>query len=104
MSARLRGRWLAAAAAMVCLGLAGCGNNVKGHTYAAADGSVTIAFQSGGAATVSFGPITSTCTYTQSGKQINLTCGGQTELLTMADDGSLNGPSDALLGHLTKVK
>jgi hypothetical protein len=100
----VRSGWMAAAAALVCLVVAGCGNNVNGHTYAAADGSVTIAFQSGGAASVSFGPIASTCTYTQSGKQINLTCGGQTEVLTMADDGSLNGPADGAIGHLTKVK
>lgn len=96
--------WAATAVALVCLGLAGCGNNVKGHTYAAADDSVTIVFQSGGTANVSFGPIASTCTYAQSGKQINLTCGGQTEVLTMADDGSLNGPADGPIGHLTKVK
>lgn len=102
--ARLRSGWMAAAAALLCLGAAGCGNNVKGHTYQAADDSVTIEFQSGGAASVSFGPIASTCTYTQSGKQINLTCGGQTEVLTMADDGSLNGPADGAIGHLTKVK
>jgi hypothetical protein len=93
-----------AAAALVCVALAGCGNNVKGHTYAAADDAVTIVFQSGGTASVSFGPIASTCTYAQSGKQINLTCGGQTEVLTMASDGSLDGPADGLLGHLTKVK
>jgi len=104
MRARTRSGWAATAAALLCLGMAGCGNNVKGHTYTAADSSVTIEFQSGGAANVSFGPIASTCTYTQSGKQINLTCGGQTEVLTMADDGSLNGPADGPLGHLTKVK
>jgi hypothetical protein len=99
-----RSGWAAAVVALVCLGLAGCGNNVKGHTYAAADDSVTIVFQSGGTANVSFGPIGSACTYTQSGKQINLTCGGQTEVLTMADDGSLSGPADGPIGHLTKVK
>jgi hypothetical protein len=100
----MRSGWMVAAAALLCLGAAGCGTNVKGHTYSAADNSVTIEFQSGGAAAVSFGPIASTCTYTQSGKQINLTCGGQTEVLTVADDGSLNGPADGVMGHLTKVK
>ena len=44
----VRSGWMAAVAALVCLGVAGCGNNVKGHTYAAADNSVTIEFQSGG--------------------------------------------------------
>jgi hypothetical protein len=94
----------AAALGLVCLGAVGCGNNVKGHTYADADDSVKIAFQSGGTASVSFGPITSTCTFTQNGKQVNLTCGGQTEVLTVADDGSLNGPPDGMLTHLTRVK
>ena len=100
----MRSGWIAAAAALLCLGAVGCGNNVKGHTYAAADNSVTIDFQSGGSATVNFGGIPGTCTYTQSGKQVNLTCGGQTETLTMADDGSLAGGADSPLGHLTKVK
>jgi hypothetical protein len=99
-----RSGWIVAAAALLCMGVVGCGNNVKGHTYAAADNSVTIDFQSGGAATVNFGGVPGTCTYTQSGKQVNLTCGGQTETLTMADDGSLAGGADSPLGHLTKVK
>lgn len=95
--------WPVAAIALFCLGLAGCGSNVKGHSYAAADGSVTIQFQSGGTANVTIGPIPATCTYTQSGKQVNLTCGGQTEVLTVNSDGSLDGPADTV-GHLTKVK
>ena len=53
---------------------------------------------------MNFGGVPGTCTYTQSGKQINLTCGGQTETLTMADDGSLAGGADSPLGHLLKVK
>jgi len=99
----MRSGWMAAVAALVCLGVAGCGNNVKGHSYAAADGSVTIAFQPGGAAAVTMGPIPATCTYTQSGKQVNLTCGGQTEILTVNSDGSLDGPPETI-GHLAKVK
>jgi hypothetical protein len=93
----------AATAALVCLVLAGCGSSVKGHTYAAPDGSVTIQFQSGGTANVTMGAIPATCTYTESGKQVNLTCGGQTEILTVAGDGSLDGPQETI-GHLTKVK
>jgi hypothetical protein len=100
----VRSGCVAVAAALLCLSAVGCGNNVKGHTYAAADNSVTIDFQSGGAATVNFGGVPGTCTYTQSGKQINLTCGGQTETLTVADDGSLSGGADSPLGRLTKVK
>ncbi len=100
----MRSGWIAAAAALLCLSAVGCGSSVKGHSYAAADNSVTIDFQSGGSATVNFGGVPGTCTYTQSGKQVNLTCGGQTEALTVADDGSLNGPPDGVMGHLTKVK
>jgi len=102
MKSNKRSGWAAAVVALVCLGLAGCGNNVKGHTYAAPDGSVTIVFQSGGTANVTMGPIPVTCTYTQSGKQVNLTCGGQTEILTVGD-GTLDGPQETV-GHLTKVK
>lgn len=92
----------AATGALFSLALAGCGSSVKGHTYAAPDGSVTIQFQSGGAANVTIGPIPAACTYTQSGKQVNLTCGGQTEILTLSGD-SLDGPQETV-GHLTKVK
>ncbi|HEY5212884.1 MAG TPA: hypothetical protein VIJ38_07670 [Acidobacteriaceae bacterium] len=104
MKTLMRSGWVAAAASLLCLSAVGCGSNVKGHTYAAADKSVTIDFQSGGTATVNFGGVPGTCTYAQSGKQVNLTCGGQTEALTVAEDGSLNGPPDGVMGHLTKVK
>ncbi|HVN92076.1 MAG TPA: hypothetical protein VMT38_00195 [Terracidiphilus sp.] len=99
---KMRRGW-ATGVAMACLVLAGCGTNVKGHTYAAPDGSVTIVFQSGGVANMTMGPIPVTCTYTQSGKQVNLTCGGQTEVLTLGSNGALDGPQETI-GHLTKVK
>jgi hypothetical protein len=94
----------AAAAALLCLGAAGCGNNVKGHTYAGPGGSVQVSFQSDGKAYASLGPMTSTCTYTQSGKNVTLICEGDTEQLTVQSDGSLNGPPDGMLAHLTKTK
>ncbi len=102
MKNSMRSGWAAAVLALVCLGLAGCGNNVKGHTYAAADGSITIVFGSGGIANMTMGPIPVSCTYAQSGKQVNLTCGGQTEILTVGD-GTLDGQQQTV-GHLTKVK
>lgn len=104
MRSGVRSGWIAMAAALVCLGAAGCGNNVSGHTYGAAGGGVTIEFQSGGKAVTSFGPMSSQCTYTQSGKQVSLVCEGDTTVLTIGDDGSLDGPADGMLGHLTKVK
>jgi hypothetical protein len=99
-----RSGWVAAAAALLCLGAVGCGNNVSGHTYGTAGGGVTIEFQSGGKAVTSIGPMSSQCTYTQSGKQVSLACEGDTTVFTIGDDGSLDGPPDGMLGHLTKVK
>lgn len=93
----------AAAVGLLCLGAAGC-SKVQGHTFAGGGGLVKIEFDSGGKATVSMGPISSACTYTESGSKVNLVCEGDTEVLTVADDGSLNGPPDGMLAHLTKVK
>ena len=99
-------QWVLAGAglALLCMGAAGCGKSVSGHTYAGSGELVKIEFRSGGKAFASMGPMTSNCTYTQSGKKISLICEGDTEELTMADDGSLSGPPDGMLAHLTKVK
>jgi len=96
--------WTAAAVAWVCVCATGCGNSVKGHTYTGNGQLVSIQFQSGGKAYVSMGPMTSTCTYTQSGNNITLVCEGDTEQLALAGDGSLNGPPDGMLAHLTRAK
>ena len=104
MKASLRSGWVAVAAALMCLGVLGCGSNVEGHAYAGNGNIVTVEFQSGGKAYASMGPMTSQCTYTQSGKTVNLICEGDTTVLTMQDDGSLNGPPEGMLAHLTKVK
>jgi hypothetical protein len=50
------------------------------------------------------GPMTSACSYTQSGNKVTLICEGDTEELTVASDGALNGPRDGMLTHLTKTK
>lgn len=104
MKASLKKMTAAAAAALLCVGAAGCGTNVKGHTYAGNGNIVTVEFQGGGKAYASMGPMTSSCTYTQSGKQVSLVCDGDTTALTIGDDGSLNGPPDGMLAHMTKVK
>jgi hypothetical protein len=95
---------LLAAAALLCLSAAGCGNGVKGHTYAGNGQLVKIEFQSGGKALASMGPMTSTCSYTQNDKSITLICEGDTENLTVNSDGSLSGPPDGMLARLTRVK
>ena len=96
--------WTTAAVAWVCVCATGCGNSVKGHTYAGNGQLVSIQFQSGGKAYVSMGPMTSNCTYTQKSKDVTLICEGDTEQLALASDGSLNGPPDGMLAHLTRVK
>lgn len=104
MTAGSRRGWAIVAVALMCLGAVGCGSKVAGHTYAGNGNVVTVEFQSGGKAYASMGPMTSACTYTQSGKTVNLLCEGDTTVLTLADDGSLNGPPEGMLAHLTKVK
>jgi len=94
----------AAAVALLCVGAAGCGSGVKGHTYSGPNGMVQISFQSDGKATAAMGPMSSACTYTQSGNNITLICEGDTEQLTLNSDGSLSGPPDGMLAHLTKTK
>ncbi len=104
MRANFRSGWMALAAALLCLGVAGCGSKVSGHTYAGNGNVVTVEFESGGKAYTSMGPMTTSCTYTQSGKTVSLVCEGETTVLTLQDDGSLDGPPDGMLAHLTKVK
>lgn len=94
----------AASVALFCLGVTGCGSGVKGHTYASPNNMVQIQFQSDGKAFATMGPMTSACTYTQSGNNITLICEGDTEQLVLQSDGSLNGPPDGALTHLTKTK
>ena len=94
----------AAAVTLVCFGAAACGSGVKGHTYSGPNGMVQISFASDGKATATMGPMSSACTYTQSGNNISLICEGDTEQLTLNSDGSLSGPPDGMLAHLTKTK
>jgi hypothetical protein len=94
----------AAATVFLGLGALGCGGGVQGHTYAGNGEMVKIEFQSGGKAFASMGPMTSSCTYTESGNKVELICEGDTTDLTKASDGTLNGPPDGMLARLTKVK
>jgi hypothetical protein len=94
----------AAAVTAISFGVAACGSGVKGHTYAGNGELVKIEFQSDGKALASMGPMTSTCSYTQSGNKITLICEGDTEQLTLGSDGALAGPPDGMLAHLTRVK
>jgi hypothetical protein len=80
-----------------------CGSKVVGSTYEGNGGVVKIEFKSGGKAYVSTGPVTNTCTYSESGKKLTLVCEGDTTIFTVDDD-ALNGPPDGFLGRLTKKK
>jgi hypothetical protein len=84
--------------------LTGCGGKVEGNTYAGNGGVVQIEFKSGGKAYVSTGPVSTPCTYTESGKTVTLVCEGDKTVFTVNDDGALNGPQGGMLGRLTKKK
>jgi hypothetical protein len=100
----VRSALTAAAVSLICLCAAACGHGVSGHTYAGPGGLVQIEFQSDGKAVATLGGLTSNCTYSQSGDIVSLVCEGDKEALTVANDGSLNGPPDGMLAHLTKTK
>ena len=87
-------------AATVCLAASAAhAQSVQGNTY---EGEMAkIVFKSGGVAMVSLGPRNAQCTYTQSGKTVSVTCEGDQEDYTIANDGSLNNP---LVGRLGKTK
>ena len=84
--------------------VSGCGGKVEGNTYAGNGGVVQIEFKSGGKAYVSTGPVSTPCTYTESGKTLTLICEGDKTVFTVDDDGALNGPQGGFLGRLTKKK
>ncbi len=84
--------------------LVGCGGSVSGNTYSGNGGVVQVEFKSGGKAFVSTGPVSTPCTYTESGKTVTLICEGDKTQFTVDDDGALIGPSGGFLGRLTKKK
>ena len=82
----------------------GCGGKLEGTTYAGNGGVVQVEFKSGGKAYVSTGPVSTPCTYTESGKTVTLVCEGDKTVFTMDDDEALKGPQGGMLGRLTKKK
>jgi hypothetical protein len=84
--------------------LTGCGGKVEGNTYAGNGGVVQVEFKSGGKAYVSTGPVSTPCTYTESGKTVTLICEGDKTVFTVDDDGALIGPPGGMLGRLEKKK
>ena len=89
----------------LAVSLSACGeDSVEGNAYEAAGGGVSIEFKSGGKASFSIGPAKQDCSYAQNGKTVTLTCEGDKTDFTIADDGSLQGPPQGMLGKLTKKK
>jgi hypothetical protein len=84
--------------------LTGCGGKVQGNTYAGNGGVVQVEFKSGGKAYVSTGPVSTACTYTESGKTVTLICESDKTVFTVDDDGALIGPPGGMLGRLEKKK
>jgi hypothetical protein len=84
--------------------LTACGSKVEGNTYAGNGGIVSVEFKSGGKAFVATGPVSTPCTYTESGKTVTLICERDKTVFTVDDDGALIGPPDGFLGRLTKKK
>src|SRR5438552_18742471 len=82
----------------------GCSGKVAGNTYEDNGGVVKVEFKSGGKAFVSTGPVTNTCTYAESGKNVTLTCEGDKTVFTVDDDGALSGPPGGFIARLTKKK
>jgi hypothetical protein len=93
---------LAIAALIVAIA---CRGGVKGNTYVDNGNVVQIEFKSDGRAYMSMGPMTNTCTYTESGKNVTLNCGpGETLAFTMDEDGALIGPPGGMVSRLTAKK
>jgi hypothetical protein len=88
---------------VLSVGLTACGGpKAEGHTYAGGGGVVQVEFKSGGEAYLTMGPISTPCTYSQSGKTVTLTCEGEATEFEIDDDGALIGPPDGMLGRLTQ--
>lgn len=83
-------------------GFAGCGSSVEGNTYVDPEGMISIEFLSGGKANFKMGVVGGACTYTESVKNVTVTCNGVPQVFTMNSDGSLGGPAAGLIGKLTK--
>lgn len=100
---RLLFRFVAAVAVtLFCLFATACGSKVKGNTYES--GFISVSFQSGGKATFASGPISTDCTYTESGSKVTLTCNGEPAVFTVDSDGNLNAPAESMMGKLSKKK
>src|SRR5438105_13346797 len=98
---KLSNALLAAVVGMILV-TSGCSGKVEGNTYVDNGSVVKIEFKSGGKAYVSTGPVSNTCSYTESGKSVTLLCEGDKTVFTVEDDGALSGPPGGFMSRLTK--
>jgi hypothetical protein len=76
---------------------------VQGHIYHGNGDVVVVEFKTSGRAFVSTGPVSTPCTYSQSGNTVTLACEKDKTTFTVdPDEGALIGPSDGFLGRLTR--
>jgi hypothetical protein len=94
----------ASAFALLMIAAATCYASAQGHTYSGNGGIVKIEFKSGGKAFVATGPVSTPCTYTESGTTLTLVCENDTTTFKIDDDGALIGPPDGFLSRLTQEK
>lgn len=78
------------------------GAKAEGHTYTGNGGVVKVEFKSDGKAFLSTGPVTTTCTYSESSKTVTLECEGDKTDFAIDNDGALIGPPEGMLARLTK--
>ena len=81
-----------------------CLAGVAGSSYAGNGGVVQIDFKPGGKAYIATGPVSTLCSYSESGRTVTLVCEGDKTVFKIDDDGALIGPPDGLLGRLTLKK
>jgi hypothetical protein len=78
-------------------------DKVQGHIYQDNGAVVVVEFKSNGKAFVSTGPVSTPCTYSQSGSNVTLICEkDKTNFTVDPDDGALIGPPDGFLGRLKR--
>jgi hypothetical protein len=84
--------------------LSACGSQVRGNTYHNNGGAVQVEFKSGGKASVSAGPTSRMCSYSESGMTVTLICNSDITSFSVQNDGALVGPAEGLMARLTPVK
>ena len=94
-----------AAAGALGLICAGCGSpSLEGHTYKDSTGTVAVAFDSGGKASLATGPIMESCRYATSKYAVTLDCSGGQFNFVIGDDGALTGSPSGIAARLTKTQ